>query len=342
MRVVGLPKSFYQLSKRTPAQLTLKAQDRMRWVSGWNRLRQRGVTASEAAEALGLSRCSLYRWDKALREEGPAGLVDKSRRPKRVRRPTWTVELARAVLKLREEYPRWGKDKLAPLLRDKGWEVSTSMVGRILTRLKARGVLKEPPRDGISARRRTRPRPYGVRKPREYQVIEPGDIVQVDTLDVRPLPGMVLKHFTARDMVSRWDVLEVHTRATSTLAARFLESMRRRFPFPIKAVQVDGGSEFMADFETACQKFDIKLFILPPRSPKLNGHVERAQRTHTEEFYELYDGELDVSTLNRALLKWEQIYDTFRPHHSLDGLTPLQYLLQCHPSLVPSNLSHMY
>ena len=80
----------------------------------------------------------------------------------------------------------------------------------------------------------------------------------------------------------------------------------------------------MADFETACQKFDIKLFILPPRSPKLNGHVERAQRTHTEE------------------LKWEQIYDTFRPHHSLDGLTPLQYLLQCHPSLVPSNLSHMY
>ena len=50
--------------------------------------------------------------------------------------------------------------------------------------------------------------------------------------------------------------------------------MRHRFPFSIKAVQVDGGSEFMADFETACQKSGIKLFVLPPHSPKLKGHVE--------------------------------------------------------------------
>ena len=304
MRVVGLPSAFYQLSNRVRPDLSGKARDRMRWVNGWNRLRERGMSATEAAEALGLARSSLYRWDKALREEGPAGLVDKSRRPKRVRRPTWSVELGRAVLELREEYPRWGKDKLAPLLREKGWAVSTSMVGRILKSLKARGVLKEPPRYGISARRRSRPRPYGIRKPREYQAKEPGDIVQVDTLDVRPLPGMVLKHFTARDMVSRWDVLEVHTRATSSLAARFLDSMRRRFPFPIRAVQVDGGSEFMADFETACQKFGISLFVLPPRSPKLNGHVERAQRTHTEEFYELYDGDLNIPSLNQALMRW--------------------------------------
>lgn len=342
MRVVGLPKSFYQLSKRIPRELTPQAQERVRWVNCWHTLRQQGLSTTKAAEALGLSRSTLYRWDKALREEGPVGLVNKSRRPKRVRRPTWSVELTQAVLQLREEYPRWGKDKLAPLLRDQGWKVSTSMVGRILARLKARGVLKEPPRHGISARRRSRPRPYGIRKPREYQAKEPGDIVQVDTLDVRPLPGMVLKHFTARDVVSRWDVLEVHTRATSSLAARFLESMRRRFPFTIKAVQVDGGSEFMADFETACKKFGIRLFVLPPRSPKLNGHVERAQRTHTEEFYELYDGELDIPSLNQALLNWERIYDTYRPHHSLDGRTPLRYLQQCHPNLLPSSLSHMY
>ena len=47
-------------------------------------------------------------------------------------------------------------------------------------------------------------------------VDQPGDLVQVDTLDVRPVPGVVLKHFTARDIVSRWDVLEAHTRATAT------------------------------------------------------------------------------------------------------------------------------
>ncbi len=58
-------------------------------------------------------------------------------------------------------------------------------------------------------------------------------------------------------------------------------------PFPVKAIQVDDGAEFEAIFEEACQKRGIKLFILPPRSPKLNGGVERAPRTHAEEFYEV-------------------------------------------------------
>ncbi len=342
MRVVGLPSPFYRVAKTTLLELTPEAQERLRWVNCWRALRQQGVTSSAAAVALGKARSTMYRWDRLLRDKGPAGLCTRSRRPLRVRRPTWSPELAEAVLELRERYPRWGKDKLVVLLKRQGWQVSTSMVGRIITSLKVRGVLREPPRQGVSARRRARSRPHAVRKPREYRAAQPGDIVQVDTLDIRPLPGVVLKHFTARDVVSRWDVIEVHTRATSTLAAQFLGSMRRRFPFPIKAIQVDGGSEFMAAFEFACQEFGIKLFVLPPRSPKLNGHVERAQRTHTEEFYELYDGDLEMAPLNRALLDWERVYDTFRPHHSLDGRTPAEYLRQCHPSLVPSNLSHMY
>ena len=54
--------------------------------------------------------------------------------------------------------------------------------------------------------------------------------MQVDTLDVRPLPGVVLKHFTARDVITRWDVLEVHTRATATLAQGFLDTIIERMP----------------------------------------------------------------------------------------------------------------
>ena len=191
------------------------------------------------------------------------------------------------------------------------------MVGRILASLKARGALKEPPRNGISARKRQHARPYAIRKPREYQARHPGDLVEVDTLDVRPLPGVVLKHFTARDVVSRWDVLEVHTRATSSLAAHFLDSLQHRMPFPIKAIQVDGGSEFQATFEQACQKRGLHLFVLPPRSPKLNGHMERAQRTHTEEFYELYDGDLEIPVLSLALREWERVYNEVRPHQAL-------------------------
>ena len=157
---------------------------------------------------------------------------------------------------------------------------------------------------------------------------EPGDLVQVDTLDVRPVPGVVLKHFTARDVVSRWDVVEAHTRATATTAAGFLNALQTRMPFPIKAIQVDGGSEFQAGFEQACQQRDILLFTLPPRSPKLNGAVERAQRTHTEEFYEVVEFSLEVVTLNQELQAWERTYNTVRPHQALGYLTPQQFLRQ--------------
>ena len=42
------------------------------------------------------------------------------------------------VLALRRQFPRWGKVKLAVLLRERGQVVSTSLVGRILSRLKSR------------------------------------------------------------------------------------------------------------------------------------------------------------------------------------------------------------
>jgi len=113
-------------------------------------------------------------------------------------------------------------------------------------------------------------------------------------------------------------------------------------PFPVRALQVDGGSEFEADFEQACQKEGIKPFVLPPRSPKLNGRVERAHRTHTEEFYEVVDSDFTISDLAPQLLEWEQIYNTVRPHQALDGKTPAEYLMKYYPEMAPgSQLSHM-
>ena len=167
-----------------------------------------------------------------------------------------------------------------------------------------------------------------MRKPKQYAVSEPGDLVEVDTLDVRPVPGVTFKQFTARDVVSRWDVIQAHTRATASAATAFLDTLQHRMPFPIRAVQVDGGSEFAAEFELACQQRGLHLFVLPPRSPKLNGAVERANRTHTEEFYQVTACSLEMKKLNRELRHWEKIYNTVRPHQALGYLTPQQFLRQ--------------
>jgi hypothetical protein len=51
----------------------------------------------------------------------------------------------------------------------------------------------------------------------------------------------------------------------------FLECLERKLPFRIKAIRINGGSEFKKHLEAACLKRKISLFLLPPRSPKHNG-----------------------------------------------------------------------
>ncbi len=311
--------------------LSEEACRRLKWMQHYQ---ERGRNAALTCRHFDISRQTFYRWWRRFQREGPVGLEERRRRPRRLRRPRWSAAVETAVLELRRQYPRWGKDKLVILLRRQSHGVSASMVGRILRRLHQRGGLVEPARRGIAAAKRRPPRPYAVRKPRDYQPRAPGDLVEVDTLDVRPLPGTVLKHFTGRDGISRWDVLEVHERATAKTAASFLTTLQARMPFPIRAIQIDGGSEFQADFELACQQRGIRLFALPPRSPKLNGAVERAQRTHTEEFYEVYELPWTATALNRHARQWEHTYNTVRPHQALGYLTPAEFLAhytQCDP-----------
>ena len=89
----------------------------------------------------------------------------------------------------------------------------------------------------------------------------------------------------------------------------------------------------------------VRVPLSPPilsRSPKLDVHVERAQRTHTGEFYHLCDGDLEFEPLIQALLAWEGVYNTLCPHHLLGGLTPAEYLHHYHPDLLATAVSHMY
>jgi len=311
--------------KSTGVELSREAQVRLCWMDFYRRTGNVALTCRR----FGISRQTFYRWQGRYDAMDLSSLEAGSHRPRRCRRPTWSFLLEEKVLTLRLQFPRWGKDKLVVLLRNQGLRISTSMVGRILTHLKRHGRLVEAPRTGVKgARRALRARPYAVRKPKQYAVSQPGDLVQVDTMDVRPIPGVAFKQFTARDLVSRWDVVQAHTRATARSATEFLDTLSQRMPFPIRALQVDGGSEFAAEFEQACQRRGLHLFVLPPRSPKLNGAVERANRTHTEEFYQVTPYSLELRTLNRELRLWERTYNTVRPHQALGYLTPAQFLHQ--------------
>lgn len=319
-RRVGRP--AWDVAREAAPELSRAARARLAMLD-WHRAH--GANISRTARHFGYSRPTVYRWLARFDRLRIETLEDRSSAPRRRRRPTWTLGELGAVREVRTRYPRWGKAKLQVLLRREGMVLSTSMVGRILGRLRRSGDLREPLRS-IRRRMRLWRRPYAVRKPAGWAVERPGDLVQIDTVEIRPSAGHPFKQFTARDVVSRWDTLEVRRSATARLASEVLDALAARMPFPVRAISVDGGSEFMAEFESACQAREIRLFVLPPRSPKLHGSVERANRTHTEEFYEVTDAVLEPDAIRDELLDWERTYNTIRPHQALGYLTPAEYL----------------
>lgn len=97
-------------------------------------------------------------------------------------------------------------------------------------------------------------------------------------------------------------------------------------PFPVRGIQVDGGSEFMAEFETGCEAQQIKLYVLPPKNPELNGAVERCNSAWHYEFYAVYDLPTRLDQLNPLIDAFQHRYNTWRLHGALGGKIPAQYL----------------
>ncbi len=310
MRIVpGLPPAARRV--RVSPVLSRKARTRLKWFDD-----AKSHNVSATCRHFGIARSTFYGWKKRYRRDDPTTLEGRSSRPRRCRGRQWTAAQVEAVRTIRAAHPRCGKAKIVVVLARDGMRLSASTVRRILAVLKARRVRVEP--KWVRAHPHARhPRPYATRRPKGAPVAAvPGDLVQLDTVQLRILPSVIRYQFTAIDVVSRYSAVGVHTVATATTATAFLATLRARFPFPVRTLQADGGSEWMAGFEAACQEQGVAVWVLPSRKPQWNGCVERANRTGREEFWECYAGELDVPSITEALQAWEGEYNTVRPHQS--------------------------
>jgi transposase len=128
MIVFSIAKGFHKLTKNIPPELSPKELDRLRAITIY--LKTKDV--SLVCKTFGISRATLYRWLKRYEPKDLRSLRDKSRRPKRLRKPRWSYELIIAVKGLRQLYPRWGKEKLVVLVGKEGFKTSASTVGRII------------------------------------------------------------------------------------------------------------------------------------------------------------------------------------------------------------------
>lgn len=324
MQVFGLPGHIIRngkLASRIAARGSGDAAAiRRATVARWRQAMADGLPAEQAAKAVGVPRSTLYRWQERCEP--------RSRRPHRVRTRTWTSTLVRAVEALRLDYPMWGKAKLGPLLRAQGFAACDATVGRILKSLVERGVVIPVPtlRRRPHARRWSAKRRFAQRLPRDLKPDKPGGLIQIDTLFVNLAPDKAIKHFTAYCPVAKWTVGKAYNRATAAAAAAFLDKVIADMPFPVEAIQVDGGAEFKAEFELACQTKGIRLYELPPKRPQINGAVERCNGAWRYEFYSSYDLPRSVEALNPILDSFQHLYNHHRPHGALAGRTPVEYL----------------
>ena len=83
--------------------------------------------------------------------------------------------------------------------------------------------------------------------------------------------------------------------------------------------------QFQALFHWHIEDQGMQHVYIKPRSPQLNGKVERSHRTDQEEFYQLFTYKTDVD-LSEKLKVWEQFYNLYRPHTAFRGKTPYEAL----------------
>lgn len=284
--------------------------------------------AKATDDAFGVSERTLYRWQRELkRKEGRLEALDPlSTAPKERRKRNVLPEVEAFIIHERTEHPRLGKKKLAVLLQRDGYAVSESYVGRVVGDLKERKLLQSGKKMSFFARSGEHHEIQQVRRKKLRRVHKQG--MEIDTV-IRFVDGTRRYILTAVDVERKFAFAGAYVNHSSASAADFLRRLIEVCPFPINELQTDNGSEFALRFEEACISLGLTHFNTYPRSPKMNAHIERFNRTISEDFIMLNRGLLrdDLHAFNLKMVDWLLWYNTVRPHESLGMVSPLRYIV---------------
>jgi transposase InsO family protein len=298
-----------------------EAKRRLKWLD-WHS--SHGKNSRLTCRHFDISPDTFYRWRKRFKVGCLATLENCSRKPLNFRKsdiPSKTIDL---TIHLRKQDMGLSKYKLSFILkRDYGIDLSPSSVGRIL---KAKGLIQEANLvKNIKKRKKINYVIPRLRASKQLRYQYPGFLVQIDTKHLIIL-GKKYYQFTAIDCYSKLSFSYAYTRASSSIGKDFLLRMISYFSFPIKAVQTDNGSEYLLYFHQECGQRGITHYFSHPKTPKDNALVERLIQTTEYELW-LFDEELipELAYINKKLKTWLGRYNAYRPHQSLNYLTPMEY-----------------
>ena len=283
---------------------------------------------SSASRMYGVSLSSIKRWCK--RYDGTwQSLLERSHRPNSHPKRHTAKEEKQIKNSFRKCYARYGWDGVYSDLLRKKYTRSFS------------GMVYAAKRMGLTEQKKP---PKKSREQRRYpELLEPGEKVQID---VKEVPYNCLRGKTLRDgkHLYQWTAIDECTRMrfvygfeehTPENTVRFLAMVIKAFPFKIKTIQTDNGTEFtykfisderINPFDKVLNKLGIKHKLIPPRTPWHNGKVERSHRNDQRYFYD-WETFRSVEELNEKLEK-HLIWSNNKTMRTLGRKSPIQLLAE--------------
>ncbi|MBI4225758.1 transposase [Candidatus Roizmanbacteria bacterium] len=287
-------------------------------------------------DAFLVSKPTIYRWKKTLKDRSGEldSLIPSSRSPRRRRVMVTHFKIIEFIKSIREQYGHLGKEKIKPLLdeyclRENIKSIAESTIGKVIKRHnlypKSRRIYHNPTHSHAKARLSYKLKVKKSPKPQGAGYIE------IDTI-VKFIHGIKLYILNAVDVNLKFQFSYGYTRLNSQNSLDFMRKLELVYPLEngIHTVQTDNGLEFMGDFDDYLKRRSLKHLFIYPRCPKINGFVERANRTLQEEFingHEEYahDGIVEFNSRLMDYLVW---YNTKRVHKSLGNVSPINHLLR--------------
>jgi len=291
---------------------------------------QYGLPATMSA--YDVSKATLYRWRKVYldTQKNQLALIPSSRRPKRLRVMRTDRRILEFIRQTRKEHYRLSKWKIKPLLdvfcaENKIEPIAIATIGKVIKRhnlfFQPSGRTYHDPNSG-----RVRDICYRNRVKHSPKEKEPG-YYEIDTI-LRLKNAVKIYIFNAVDINTRFQFSYAYTKGNSLCATDFLQKLETVSPFNITKIQTDNGSEFQGEFSAYLKKRQLEQIYIYPRCPKINGYVERANRSLSEEFLisNFYPhGDFDLREFNAKLVEHLIWFNSKRVHRSLGNLSPLDF-----------------
>ena len=266
-----------------------------------------GKTVTEVAKYFGYSKGTISKWLKKYPEGGAWEIPTKSSKPKSHPKQTETWVVNR-IIELRQELGGRCGEVIHDHLKDEGISIALPTVQRILDR---KGLLKKK-----SPWKRLH---LGKSRP---EALNPGDLVQIDTIHIMKNHKERIYIYTLLDVYSRWVYAEAHKKANTLTSLAFVERAKKKAPFEFRMLQTDHGSEFSKQFS---ERIKISHRHSRVRRPNDNAHLERFNRTVQQEL--LYKLPKDTVIINLLLPGYLKHYNNYRKHLGLNLKTP-NFILQ--------------